>query len=272
MKKYAGYALVTGGDKGIGYCIAEQLAKNGYPLVLVARDEAALEKAKGQLAGKYKVDVLICVKDLSEANSSQEVYDFVEGKGIHVALLVNNAGFGAFGLLEDSKHELQTKMIDVMCRSLTELTYLFLPSMIKKGEGGIILISSFVSKIHMPNYAVYAACKAFTSSFGITLNYEVQSKNIDVLVVCPAAIKTNFYNSTETKELMKRGQAKLLGFKYHTPEYVAKQAINSLGKKIEIVNGNLMDKFFYYSMAFTPLPIQRMIMRAYLKKVYEKTY
>lgn len=272
MKKYDGYALVTGGDSGIGYCIAEQLAMNGYKLVLVARNEAALEKARDHFSSKYKVDVQVFIKDLTDPNASKEVYEFTQRKGIHIALLVNNAGVGAWSLLENSEYDDETKMIDLMCRSLTQLTYLFLPDMIKKGEGGIILTSSFVSRLHIPNFAVYCACKAFTSSFGITLNFEVQSKNIDVLVVCPSVTKTRFIQRKVFGEVVAMGDAKFLGFKIHAPEKVAELAIKSLGKKIEIIHGNLLDKFFFYSGGFTPLPVQRVIMRFYLKYIYNNTY
>lgn len=272
MKKYNGYALVTGGDGGIGYCIAEQLAMNGYNLVLVARNEAELNKAKEHLTSKYKVEVLVFIKDLTEADAAKEVFDYVQGKGIHIALLVNNAGFGEWGLFGESKCQQQIDMIELMCRAVTELTWLFLPGMIKKGEGGIILVSSFASRIHMPKFAVYAACKAFTSSFGTILNFELQSKNIDVLVVCPSVTKTKFYRQKEIKEPVDRGQAHLLAYKYRTPEKVAEHAVKSLGKKIEIVDGGLLDKFFFYSGAFTPLKAQRLIMRLYFKYVYKLTY
>ena len=272
MKKYNGYALVTGGDGGIGYCIAEQLAMNGYNLVLVARNKAALEKVKEQIASKYKVDVIIFIKDLSEITAAKEVYDYVQEKEIHIALLVNNAGFGDWSLFEDSKCEIDVKMIELMCTSLTALTYVFLPDMIKNGEGGIILISSFASRIHFPKFAVYAACKAFVSSFGITLNFELQSKNIDVLVVCPAVIKTPFYKEGELKGKLEQGQKKLLGLKFYSPEKVAQQIVKSLGKKIEIVIGGLLEKFFFYIHPFTPLIIQRWMMRNYYKKTYKLKY
>jgi short-subunit dehydrogenase len=272
MKKYDGYALVTGGDEGIGYCIAEQLAMNGYNLVLVARDEPALEKARDHFSSKYKVNVLIYVKDLADRNDSKDVYEFTQSKGIHVALLVNNAGVGIWGLFEDSKYEDQINMIELLCRSVTALTNLFLPDMIKKGEGGIIFISSFVSRMHVPNFAAYAACKAFESSFGTTLNFEVQSKNIDVLMVCPSVTKTRFIQRKGFAEVIARGDAKFLGFKIHAPEKVAELAIKSLGRKIEVIHGNILDKFFFYSLAFTPLPIERVITRLYFKYIYELEY
>lgn len=272
MKKYNGYALVTGGDSGIGYCISEQLAMKGYNLVLVARNKTDLDKAKEQLSSQYKINVLIFIQDLTETTSAKNVYNFVRKKNIHICLLVNNAGFGIWGLFEDSKCDVEVKMIELMCSSLTALTNLFLPDMIKKREGGIILVSSFASRQHLPKFAVYAACKAFVSSFGTTLSFELQSKNIDVLVVCPAVMKTPFYKEGELKENLNRGQKKFLGFKYHSPERVAEQIVKSLGKKIEIVVGDFLDKFFFYSMAFTPLIVQRWVMRIYYKYTYKTTY
>lgn len=272
MKKYDGYALITGGDKGIGLAIAEQLAQNGYDLFLVARHADELKDAKTSLTKKYKVDVLTLVQDLTEPKAAENLFSFAQKKGIHVALLINNAGFGHWAFLEEANHELEINMVDLMCRAVTDLTYLFLPDMIKKGEGGIIMMSSFVAPVHMPKFAVYAACKAFESSFGITMNYELQSKNIDVLVVCPAVIRTDFHSTAGTKADVEKGESNLLGFKYHSADEVAEKALNSLGKKIRVVVGNLMDKMFFYSSALMPPKLERFVLKNYYKYVYKTHY
>jgi len=272
MKKYDGYALVTGGDTGIGYAIAEQLAMNGYNLVLVARNGDELNKAKDHLSLTYKVEVLVFIKDLTEPKSATDVFEFVHKKGIHIALLVNNAGYGSWGLFENSDREIDYKMVELMCRSVVELTYLFLPNMIAKGEGGIIIVSSIASRIHFPNFAIYGACKSFESSFGISLNYELQSKNIDVLVVSPAVVKTHFYERAGSKNDMEANMGHPLAFKYFSLEKVAEQAVNGLGHKIEILNGSFKDKFYFYSTAFMPLKVERLVRRLFYKYVYKITY
>ncbi len=273
MKKYDGYALITGGNKGIGYAIAEQLAENNYNLVLVATHENDLERAKEHLSNKYNVDVQILPKDLSQPNSAHEVFNFVEEKGIHVALLVNNAGFGAWGTFEKSDHESDVKMVEVMCRSVVELTHLFLPNMIAKKEGGIIIISSLASRQHFPNFALYSACKSFEASFGITLNFELKSKNIDVLVVSPAVTETKFWERTGwDMDLMEKTMSHPFALKYINPKRVAKEAVNGLGKKVEVFTGNILDRFLFYSTAFQPLKVERWIKRLYLKHVYKIKY
>lgn len=272
MKKYNGYALVTGGTLGIGYSIAEQLALNGYNLILIARHEDDLNKAREYFTSKYKVDVLVITKDLSQPNASKEVYDYLQEKKIHVALLVNNAGFGAFGLFADATRESNINMVELMCRTVVDLTYLFLPAMINAGEGGIIIISSIASRTYFPRFAVYGACKTFEASFGTTLNFELQSKNIDVLVVCPSVTATQFYEKSGSAQIVEHGSKKLFGLKYHPAEEVAKRAVNNLGRKIQVFNGNFLDKILFYSGAFTPLKLSKAIMRLYMKYVYKQIY
>jgi short-subunit dehydrogenase len=272
MKKYHGYALVTGGTIGIGYSIAEQLAANGYNLILIARHEDDLNKAREYFTNKYKVEVLVITKDLSQPNASKEIYDYLQEKKIHVALLVNNAGFGVFGLFADSSRESNINMVELMCRTVVDLTYLFLPGMINAGEGGIIIISSIASRTFFPRFSVYGACKTFEASFGTTLNFELQSKNIDVLVVCPSVTATQFYEKGGAAQVVENGSKNLFGLKYHSPEEVAKQAVNSLGSKILVFNGNFVDKILFYSDAFIPLKLSRAIMRLYMKYVYKQIY
>ncbi len=97
MKKYEGYALITGGSSGIGLALAHELAAKGYDLVLVARDLHALKKVQIEIKEAHKVDVITISQDLSKPESTDIIFEKLQKKHIHVGLLVNNAGFGSLG-------------------------------------------------------------------------------------------------------------------------------------------------------------------------------
>ena len=272
MKKYQGYALITGGDMGIGKAFAEQLAEQGYDLLLVARNKEALQKTQEEITKKYGVKVLTLSQDLTGDKAVSMIMDFIKDQDIHVSLLVNNAGFMDFHEFKDSDMKSDIGMIELMCRDMVELTYALLPAMIEKGEGGIIINSSALARLHIPYYGVYSACKSFQESFGIILNFELESKNIDVLTVCPAYITTNFWNDSKAKKSITKGSESLIGFQPHSPEEVAQKSIKALGRKILIQGGNMRDRLFFYTTYFMPLKLERRFMQWYLRRLYNLEY
>jgi short-subunit dehydrogenase len=249
MKKYEGYALITGGSSGIGLAFAHLLAAEGYDLVLVAQDNVKLKKTATMLKKTYKVKVLTLSQDLADRKATDKVYNFVQKKKIYVGLLVNNAGFSA-GLdefqVQDCKKTLN--MIQLMCVNLTELTYKFLPHMLKEGSGGIILTSSIAASLICPLFAVYSATKAFSLKFGINLHAELDGKGVDVLTVCPGIVDTNFF--------IRSGIGKFPFYvKLNTPINVAQKALGALGRKPVILVASAPERFLNLLVKLLPLKI-----------------
>ncbi|HPT21881.1 MAG TPA: SDR family oxidoreductase [Bacteroidales bacterium] len=186
-------ALITGASGGIGLELARIHASKGDNLVLVARSGDKLSEIKSEFEAKYNVSVRFLVRDLSVPHAAIKVYDEVTNHGIEIDYLVNNAGFGDFGLFAESDWDKQERMININITALAHLTRLFLPGMIKRGEGRILNVASLAAFTPGPTMAVYFASKAFVLSFSEALNNEVKGKGITVTALCPGSTESKFH-------------------------------------------------------------------------------
>jgi uncharacterized protein len=185
-------ALITGSSNGIGYELAKVHADKGDDLVLVARSKNKLDELKKELEDKYKISVYTIGKDLSLPGAAKEVYDEIKNKDISIDFLVNNAGFGDFGLFAESDWTKQEQMINLNVTTLTHFTRLFLPDMINRGSGRILNLASTASFQPGPTMSVYFATKAFVLSFSEAVNNEVRENGITVTALCPGATHSGF--------------------------------------------------------------------------------
>ena len=179
--------LITGASSGIGECFAQNLDKLGSTLILTARSENKLL----EMASKMN-DAHVIAGDLSKKEFPKELYDKIKDKDIKVDILINNAGFGYSGKFLDNPMENYDEMINLNICSLTHLTHLFLKDMVNNKKGGIINISSLASFQPIPYFSIYAATKAFVTSFTLSLYEEYRDYNVNILGVCPGYTKTNF--------------------------------------------------------------------------------
>lgn len=262
MKKYDGYALITGGSSGIGRVFAHELAAQGYNLILVARNKKKLEEASTQLKKKYSVDVILISQDLADPDSTDIIYEEIQKKKIHVGLLINNAGiFTQWNRFLDSSRENNLNIIKIMCLSYTDLTYKFLPAMVEKGNGGIIFISSVAAIYPGMGIATYASAKAFSLKLGVSLHGEYKSKGIDVLSVCPGAVDTGLFESAGASKLP---------FPMLSAEGVVKKALNALGKDIVLVldNPGFQQRLSLFFMNFVSYKTAEKLMKKALKDYF----
>lgn len=126
MKKTA---LITGASGGIGFELTKIFAKEGYDLVLVARNKEKLCTIKSDLEAAYKQQVHIYAKDLSEKDAAYDIYNFTQNQHLRIDILINNAGFGDFGNFLDSNLTKQSEMIQVNVTALMQMCHLFIPQM-----------------------------------------------------------------------------------------------------------------------------------------------
>jgi short-subunit dehydrogenase len=188
MERYKGKTiLITGASSGIGEEFAYQLDKLGAILILTARSEEKLIEMASKMNNAH-----VITGDLSTKDFSEELYNQVKKKKLNVDILINNAGFGYSGKFLDSSMENYEEMINLNICSLVHLSHLFLKDMVQNKKGGIINISSLASFQPIPYFGIYAATKAFVTSFTLSLYEEYRYKNIHVLGVCPGYTKTNF--------------------------------------------------------------------------------
>jgi len=189
-------ALITGSSSGIGLELARIHAENGGNLVLVARSKNKLDELKEELENKYNVQVYTIGKDLSLPDSARDVYAELGQQNISVDYLINNAGFGDFGFFAESDWNKQEKMINLNIIALAHLTRLFLPDMIKRGDGKILNLASTASFQPGPAMSVYFATKAFVLSFSEAVNNEVRDKGVTVTALCPGSTESGFHAVT----------------------------------------------------------------------------
>lgn len=186
-------ALITGASGGIGLELARIHASEGGNLVLVARSGERLEAIKSEFETRYNVSVRFLVSDLSLRHASKKVYDEITGHGIPIDYLINNAGFGDFGLFAQSDWDKQESMINLNITALAHMTRLFLPGMISRGGGKILNVASLAAFTPGPTMSVYFATKAFVLSFSEALNNELKGKNITVTTLCPGSTESRFH-------------------------------------------------------------------------------
>jgi short-subunit dehydrogenase len=191
------FALITGASGGIGACFARALAARGRNLVLVARSKDKLETLKTEIAAKYALRVEIIEQDLSVEGAAARLAASLKERGIGVDLLVNNAGFGSNGEFWRLPMDRQASMLRLNIVTLTELTHLLIPAMIERRNGGVINISSTASFQPIPYTTVYAATKAYVTSFSMGLAEEVSGYGVRVMALCPGATATNFFEAGE---------------------------------------------------------------------------
>ena len=187
------WALVTGASAGIGRALAEELAAGGTNLVLTARRKERLEELVRRLAQKQKIRTEVFATDLAEASAPEKIFAFTKAKGIEVELLINNAGFGGYGEFHKMEIPRLLDMVQVNCSAVVHLTRLYLPGMVERRRGGVLILASTASFQSVPYLSTYAATKAFDLLFAEGLAEEMKPYGIRVCALCPGSTVSEFH-------------------------------------------------------------------------------
>ena len=243
MYSYKGkLALVTGASTGIGYAIAKELARRGANLILSAtvRSEDKLHELSSEIKDLGS-ECHIFLEDLSRLNSGRSLYDQIKLQNLHVDLLINNAGYGRWGTFHEVEMEDYADMIQLNITSLSELSHLFIPDMISKGEGGVINVGSVASLTPVPYSSVYAATKAYVLSLSEGLRYEYRNSNIRIMALLPGATVSNFGQVATAKSdklrerLNKRTKRSAAGTVFQTSHEVAVECLDGFTKDKQFI-------------------------------------
>ena len=193
MKSFKGATvLVTGASSGIGEAFARNLANRGANLILTARSEDKLHQIAEQLSETHAIQVDVFSGDLSLPDMPQQLWAQVQSASLSVNVLINNAGFGKCGPFLEYDYQSYQDMLNLNIKALVGLTHLFLPSMLKKGDGGVINVASTAAFQPIPYLATYSATKAFVLGFSESLWGEYHERGLTVLALCPGNTSTNF--------------------------------------------------------------------------------
>lgn len=188
-----GKALITGASTGMGAVYADRLAKRGYDLILVARDEAKLNLVSNRIKLDHGVEVAVVAADLTNKTELAGIESLLRSDN-SITLLVNNAGLGAVTKLEESNIDDIETMISLNVIALTRLSAAIVPGLIAKGQGAIINIASIVALAPELLNGAYSGSKAYVVNFTQSMHHELAEKGIKVQAVLPGAIDTPFWD------------------------------------------------------------------------------
>jgi short-subunit dehydrogenase len=224
------WALITGASAGIGWELAKQLGAGGTNLVLTARRVDRLQQLAAELAGKNATRVEVFAADLIRPDAPNEIYEFTASKRIEVELLVNNAGFGAYGYIHEIPAERMVEMIQVNCSAVVQLTRLYIVGMVERRHGDILILASTASFQAVPFNSVYAATKGFDLLFAEGISEEVRQFGVRVCALCPGSTSTEFQQVAEQPNRMFRHS--------ETAQKVARVGLEALaGGKSYVISG-----------------------------------
>lgn len=241
--RYGPWALITGATSGIGAELADQIAAKGVNIVLVARNEADLEKRANSIANKYGVETSIIPADLSTQKGVTSVKDVAHDIG----LLVPAAGLEVNGAFEKTPYESELRVLQVNVIATFELTHHFSRRMVERGHGGILLVASLSGQMPNPYFANYAGSKSYVLNLGASLYGEFEPKGVDVTVLSPGLTATPMvadngmdWNKTPMTAM--------------EPSEVASLALDYLGKKPLVVPG-FRNRLMVTMTKFSPFKI-----------------
>jgi len=224
------WSLVTGASAGIGKALAEELAAGGTHLILTARRRDRLEELATRLRSKFRIQAETFEADLSKPSAPQEIFNFAQEKGIAVDLLINNAGFGQFGELTTVDTQRLLDMVQVNCIAVLHLTRLFLPPMIARRRGDVLIVASTASFQAVPYISTYAATKVFDLYLAEGLAEEMKPHGIRVCALCPGTTESEFHEVAGHPSHSKGRQ--------ETAEKVAKTGLRALAAgKSYVISG-----------------------------------
>jgi uncharacterized protein len=186
------WALVTGASAGIGTALARELARNGAKLILTARRKDRLEALAAELTAQG-TEVRIVQADLTQPGAPQAIYDATAGAGLQVDILVNNAGLGQFGEFASSDIAQEISQVRVNCDAVVHLSRLFVPAMVERRRGWVLVVASTASFQPVPFLSTYAATKAFDRMFALGVAAEVAPFGVKVTALCPGPTHSEFF-------------------------------------------------------------------------------
>ena len=252
-------ALITGSSAGIGREFARQLAGRAKSLILIARREQRLNELRDELNQQYpNVAVSVRKTDLADLAHLNELLAWLDREKIDVDLLINNAGLGDSGAFSTSDPVRNEQMALVNIVALTKLTRHLLPQMVTRRRGGILNVSSSAGFLPIPDFAVYAATKAYVTSFSEALRAELRGTGVSVCALCPGPVHTEF------QEVAKRPRAQPdtgPDFVFVPVEEVVRDALTALEANRPLVIPGFPMKLGMFLVRITPLPILRLLSR-----------
>ena len=240
------YAVVTGSSSGMGMEFAKLLAKQGYNLVLVARRTERLEQLQKEILQANTIDIHVVSLDLSLPDSPDKLLAYAQINGLKVSVLINNAGFGAYGEFLNVPIEKTMEMLQLNMVTLTKLTYLFGNEMKKNGLGYILQVASLGAFQPSPYFSAYSATKAYVMLFSEAVDFEWKGSNVSITTLYPGATKTEFFDVAQNK------LSPLVKTTLMTAEQVASIALKAMFNRERSIIPGIINKLSAFMTRFAP--------------------
>jgi len=248
-------ALITGGSAGIGAALAEEFARHGTDLVLVARREERLREVGERLREGFGVDVTVVVRDLAEPGAAEALYETLDERDLRVDALVNNVGIGTYGPFHRSDADRELDQLKLNVVTPVTLSRLYLQEFVTRGRGWVLNVGSMAGFQPGPYMATYYASKAYVNSFSQGVAEELRETDVTVTVLCPGPVDTEFQDRAGM------GDSEIGSRFAHSPAEVARAGHEGLLDGERVVIPGLAMKGLYYLGRLTPLPLQRRLAR-----------
>ena len=242
------WALVTGGSAGIGVALARELAAHGAKLILTARRKDRLDALAAEFSAKG-TEVRTVIADLNDPAGPQKIYDATEGAGLQVDILIDNAGLGQFGEFVRSPVEQELSQVRVNCEAVVHVARLFVPRMVERRRGWVLITASTASFQPLPYFSTYAATKAFDRFFAVGLAHEVARFGVKVTALCPGPTESEFFDVARAG-ILRRG--------VQSAEAVARIGIAALARGKRTVIPNFMGRSTAFAARLFPTGLDRL--------------
>jgi len=251
--------LVTGASAGLGHEFARQLASRAQTLVLVARREERLQELRNQLQNQNPgLKVHLRAVDLSDKTQIDELALWLEREKIEIDFLINNAGLGDVGEFVSGDPQRNDEMLLVNVVALTRLTRKLLPQMIARKRGAILNVSSSAGFLPIPEFAIYAATKAYVTSFSEALRAELHGAGVTVTTLCPGPVQTEFQMVAQRSGGKPDSAPNIV---YVSAEEVVQDALAAVEANRPLVIPGLAMKIGMFLVRITPMPVLRFASR-----------
>ncbi len=247
MDNHSTYALVTGASQGLGYAMAQSLARRGYHLILVSLPGEKLEEIARQIHTSAKIDVQFYECDLTRKEEIQQLVLWVKDK-FPLQVLINNAGVGCTRAFNKLSVEQTDKILLLNINSVVMLTHSFLPLLQKQKQAYVLNISSLAAFLPMPYKSVYPASKSFIYSFSRGLYAELKGSNVFVGVAHPGGMATNHEVSRRIQNSDFVTRATILSV-----DRTAEICIKRLLKRHPLIIPGLMNKMVWLLTRIVPV-------------------
>ncbi|MEL6676346.1 MAG: SDR family NAD(P)-dependent oxidoreductase [Bacteroidota bacterium] len=256
--------LITGGSSGLGYGISRHFARAGFQILWVSLHQEELDTAAKKLEAEFPALVLHSLaKDLSQDGAAQAVKAWTDQQGWQVDVLINNAGFGNYGYVEEIPLDREMGLMKLNMLNLYAMSRIYLQEMKGRDQGTIINISSNSSFQPVPMMNTYASSKAFVTHFSRGLSEELRlaGSKVKVLTVCPAAIADTPFKTVNQMEKVKT----FSGMAYTTVEEVSKDVWRAYrkGKSFQVSGAKMRALFFIKDLV--PYRLQQWMVQREIK-------